>query len=410
MPWEGNKCPGSSETHTFASKYCLLKCDHQCVPASVLVHIANKASVDKHIGKYISATALLGCLRALYLERTKSWYQEPSTSWYSVRGTLLHAILENPDFDGLVHDMSGYVWRLIDKGACSTEVGQLWLSLESDLLTMASMLPKPYHVPDWKSEVEYELPLGVVDGEPRFLRGTVDVVRELAGEIIDYKTVGDKSLPYIGKFGAKPEHEMQFNIYRLMVERGYPVDTEGNPLPNYKPFKVNKIRAYYLSMMQVIGTGSNMTETTGWTASDPKLFGNEVLREVANTRDDLVMRRGKRKGSMNPEDYVVSTKHKYHLTYAIPEVKLMDLDEVLKFVIERSTILFDAFDHGTMPPLPPVEMQKWKCDSYCPVKAFCDVACAERGEERAKADEVSNELAVEGEGPTAAFSELSVED
>ena len=138
-----------------------MNCDHQCVPASVLVHIANKAFVEKHIGTYISATALLGCLRALYLERTEDWYQEPSTSWYSVRGTLLHAILENPDFGGLVHDMSGYVQRLIDKGLASAEVGQLWLTLESDLLAMASMLPKPYHVPDWESEREFEMSLGV---------------------------------------------------------------------------------------------------------------------------------------------------------------------------------------------------------------------------------------------------------
>lgn len=395
MPWLGNRCPGSSEVHTFESRHCLLNCDHQCVPASVLVHIANKAFVEKHIGTYISATALLGCLRALYLERTEDWYQEPSTSWYSVRGTLLHAILENPDFGGLVHDMSGYVQRLIDKGLASDEVGQLWLTLESDLLAMASMLPKPYHVPDWESEREFEMSLGVIDGQERFLKGTIDVLRPLLGEIIDYKTVGDKSLPYIGKFGAKPEHEMQFNIYRMLVERGYPVGQKDT----YKPIKVQKIRAYYMSMMQVIGTGSNMTETTAWTASEPKQFGNEISRVVANEREDLVVKRGKRKGSNNPEDYVLSEKKKYHLTYAIPDVKLLDLDDVFKFVVERATILFRAFDKGIMPPLPPVEMQLWKCDSYCPVKEFCDKVCAGRGEVRAKLETAnSSDMPLESEG------------
>ena len=372
-----------------------MNCDHQCVPASVLVHIANKAFVEKHIGTYISATALLGCLRALYLERTEDWYQEPSTSWYSVRGTLLHAILENPDFGGLVHDMSGYVQRLIDKGLASAEVGQLWLTLESDLLAMASMLPKPYHVPDWESEREFEMSLGVIDGQERFLKGTIDVLRPLLGEIIDYKTVGDKSLPYIGKFGAKAEHEIQFNIYRLLVERGYPIDQKDT----YKPIKVNKIRAYYMSMMQVIGTGSNMTETTPWAVSDPKTYGNEINREIANERQDLVMKRGKRKSSNNPEDYELSTKRKYHLTYAIPDVKLLDLDDVFKFVVERATILFRAFDKGIMPPLPSVEMMLWRCDSYCPVKSFCDKVCAKQGEVRAKLETVRDgDIPLETEG------------
>ena len=412
MPWCGNKCPGINEFHTFESKHCLLKCDHQCVPASVLVHIANKAFVEKHIGTYISATALLGCLRALYLERTEDWYQEPSTSWYSVRGTLLHAILENPDFGGLVRDMSGYVQRLIDKGLVGSELGQLWLTMESDLLAVASMLPKPYHGPDWESEVEFEMPLGVIDGQERFLKGTIDVLRRVAGEIIDYKTVGDKSLPYIGKFGAKAEHEIQFNIYRLLVERGYPIDKQGKRIPGYVPFEVKKIRAYYMSMMQVIGTGSNMTETTPWAVSEPKTYSNEISREIANEREDLVVKRGKRKGSNNPEDYVLSTKRKYHLTYAIPDVKLMDLDVVLKFVIERATILFRAFDKGIIPPLPPVEMQLWKCDSYCPVKSFCDKICAERGEERAKLETASDDILIEGDSATAVVDDdiLPVED
>ena len=396
MPHLGNRCPGSpvgQNEFTFDSKFCLQECKKQCVPASVLVHIANKSGIEKHIGEYVSATALLGCLRSLYLERINPWYQEPPISWYSVRGTLLHAILENPDFEGLVNDMGAYVNRLIDSGRAGVEAGQLWLALESDLLALASLLPKPYHVPDWQSEVEFELPLGVINGKERALKGTIDVLRPLAGEIYDYKTVGDKSLPYIGKFGAKPEHVMQFNIYRLLAMKGHPVGQKDS----YKPPDIKRIRSFYMSMMQVIGTGSTMVETTPWLGSEPKSYGSEISREVVNERDDVVMKRGKKRDSDNPDDYQISTKKRWKLVYDIPDVPLMPLDDVWNFVVEKATILFKAFDDGTMPPLPSVEMMKWKCDSYCAVKSFCDTICAERGEVRAKADSEPTDVPIEGE-------------
>jgi hypothetical protein len=400
--WKGNRCPGSDECHSFESGYCLNKCDHQCVPASVLVHIANKAATDKHIGTYVSATALLGCLRELYLERTKDWFQEPPTSWFSVRGTLLHTVLTNPDFHGLIKDMSNYITRIVDAGMTKGEIrpseaghiDKLWMTAETGLIELAKFLPKPYKVGDWESEIEFELPLGVIDGQERFLRGTIDVLRAMLGEIIDYKTVGDRSLPYIGKYGCKPEHIQQFNIYRLLVERGYPVDEKRRA--TWTPIKINKITAYYLTMMAVVGTGTNMVEVTPWTATEPKTYSTEVARQVVNERDDVVLKRGKRKGSNNPEDYQISHKTKYHLTYRIPHVPLLDLDEVYKFVIEKATILFRAFDHGEIPPLPSIEMQLWKCDSYCPVRIFCDEICKERSEERAKREEESNEVPVEG--------------
>jgi hypothetical protein len=237
------------------------------------------------------------------------------------------------------------------------------------------------------------LPLGNIDGQERFVRGTIDVLRAELGEIIDYKTVGDKSLPYIGKYGAKPEHIQQFNIYRLLVERGYPVDEKRRA--TWKSIKISKISAYYMSMMEVVGTGANMVETTPWLVKEPKKLGAEISREVVNERDDLVTKRGKHKGSNNPEDYQISHKKKYHLTYRVPNVPLLDLDEVFKFVIEKAAILFRAFDYGIVPPLPPVEMQLWKCDSYCPVRDFCDEICKKRGEVRAKQEEENDEIPVE---------------
>jgi hypothetical protein len=235
--------------------------------------------------------------------------------------------------------------------------------------------------------------LGIINGKERSLKGTVDVLRRLSGEIYDYKTVGDKSLPYIGKFGAKPEHIMQFNIYRLMAMKGFPVGQK----ETYKAVDVKRIRAYYMSMMQVIGTGTSMVEVTPWLGSEPKSYGTEVSRSVVNERDDVVVKRGKRRGSDSPDDYQISHKQRWRVTYAIPEIPLMPLDDVMNFVVEKATILFKAFDEGVIPPLPPTEMQLWRCDSYCPVKSFCDTICAERGEVRAKAESETTDVPVEGE-------------
>jgi hypothetical protein len=150
-----------------------------------------------------------------------------------------------------------------------------------------------------------------------------------------------------------------------------------------------------MSIMEVVGTGTNMVEITPWLATEPKTLGTEIARVVVNERDDVVTKRGKRKGSNNPEDYQISHKKKYHLTYQIPNVPFLDLDEVFKFVVENATILFRAFDHGEMPGLPPVDLQLWKCDSYCPVRNYCDEICKERGETRAKREEENTEIPVE---------------
>jgi hypothetical protein len=205
--------------------------------------------------------------------------------------------------------------------------------------------------------------------------------------------MGDRGLPYIGKYGPKPGHHMQFNIYRLLVERGYPVGHKDD----YVPVKIKKIRAYYMTMMQVAGTGSTMTEDTLYMVSAPKPSDTEIGRTVLNNRDDVVMKRGKRKGSNDPEDYELSHNTKYRLTYQVPDIELMDLDKVMEFVVEKATILFLAFDEGIMPGLPSEDLMLWKCDSFCPVRAYCDEICKERGEVRAKKETELVTIPIEGE-------------
>jgi DNA-directed RNA polymerase subunit RPC12/RpoP len=372
MPQVGNKCPGIQEYHTFESSYCLNDCDHQCVPASVLVHIQSKQRVDKHIGEYLSVTSLLGCLRQLYLERTLEYYVEPPKSWWSLRGKILHHLLENPG---------------------------------------------DVEIPNWESESEYEWPTGeyvclscgfiftaevahtvcpscsketVVEVK---LRGTIDVLRPLTGEMYDYKTIGDNGLAYI-KNGAKPDHIMQFNMYRLLVERGYPVGKKDS----YTPVKINKITAFYMTMMQIARTGGMIPEVTDWRVSNPPAHPNMVGEpELLGTRERLKLKKGKRKETAEPDDYELQIDKKFRLTYAVPEVPLMDLEEVASFVRNTAPILISAFKFGKMPPMCPPEMRAWKCDNYCPdqIRHACDAYNAKTGEKRVVEVELNKEIPLE---------------
>jgi hypothetical protein len=211
MAQKGNKCPGVNEYHTFESGFCLKSCEHQCVPASVLVHIENQRRVDKHQGAYLSVTSLLGCLRQLYLERTIDYYVEPPNSWWSLRGSILHRLLENPGLVSQIEDMKAEVYRLLKRGEGNREdVLARWMDIEAKLLDLANILPK-YEIPNWKSETEYEYPIGEIDGEMYYLRGTIDVLRAETGELYDYKTIGDKGLGIIkGRRKERPHPTVQY--------------------------------------------------------------------------------------------------------------------------------------------------------------------------------------------------------
>lgn len=350
MAQVGNKCPGINEYHTFESGHCLTTCDHQCVPASVLVHIQAAHRRDKHKGRYLSVTALLGCLRALYLERTIDYFVEPPKQWWSLRGKILHALLEDPG---------------------------------------------EQHIPNWQPETEYEWFTGLYwnaeaktitevpewpDSEPIILYGTVDVLRPETGEMYDYKTIGDNGLAYI-KEGAKPDHIKQFNIYRLMVERGRPRHSK----EPYVPVKIKSIVAFYMTMMQVIRTGGILVENSIWRESEPPDHPYMAGRpEVIGEREHMALKRGKRKATATPEDYDLKIQKKFRISYAVPDVPLLDLDELTNFIRTNTKLLVRAFELGEMPPMCPPEMRAWKCDGYCPdqIRNACDAHNAVTGEKR----------------------------
>lgn len=406
MPQIGNSCPSNidpndatlSPLKTFDSNYCVQECKQQCVPASVLVHIQSKLQKDKHRGWYISVTSLLGCLRQLYLERSIDYFVEPSKSWWMLRGSILHHLLENPGLDSIIGDLVKEVWKRAEMhGTNQTMVNTFLDEALCSLDKLAKILPAK-EIPNWEAETEYEYDTGLFvnsagvitddisliesvsnDWTPLFLRGTIDVLRPLTGEMYDYKTIGDKGLGVI-KNGAKPDHIMQFNLYRLLVERGWPLgNREG-----YTPVKINKITAFYMTMMQVVKTGGMLIETTPWRISTPIPKSTMISATVSAEKKELKVKRGKNKLSTNPDDFSLVDNKRFKLTYAIPEVPLLDLDECAAFVKKNVPLLYNGFRNNKMPPMCPPEMRVWKCNDYCPdaVRAACDAHNLLSGEVR----------------------------
>jgi len=336
MSMIGNMCPTGvtvegTNLHPFTSRTCVDRCINQCMPASILVQIEEAISQDKHTGEYISVTGLLGCLRQTYLERSIPYYLEPAKSWWKLRGKIVHSLLE---------------------GSAG--------------------------IPDWYTEVEYKYKIGVVQGKEYWLRGTIDVLRPVMGRILDYKTLGDKGLESL-KYGLKQDHIMQFNMYRFLALHGTPVDR--TDLPPVK--EIASITSYYLTMMQVACSGGVYEEKTIFRDSEPPCYGNELSREVIGTRQDLVLKKGKRKANAQMDDYEVKTKRRWKINYRIPSVPLLSLDEIKDFIHTQAPKMIAAFAEGTIPEMCSPDTRKWKCD-YCPapVLARCDEINKADGVER----------------------------
>jgi hypothetical protein len=204
------------------------------------------------------------------------------------------------------------------------------------------------------------------------------VLRRELKQIIDYKTIGDKGLPII-KNGAKPDHEWQFNIYRFLVEKGHPVGVKPE---DYQPVEIEKITAYYMTMMEIVQTGGLLDVTTGYQVKEPD--DGYLTKQIIAERDDIVTKKGKRKDSINPADKELSHKVKYRLTYAIPEVKLRPLEEVEAFIRRKSQVLIDAFQQSVVPDMCAPDVREWKCDDYChdAIRAACDAHNAKVGTPR----------------------------
>jgi hypothetical protein len=98
MPWTFALCPDES-TRTFDE---CLSCEDECFDLEIreaLFERERNWQAIEHTGDHISATALLGCLRSTYLERLTDYAATPESMWFSLRGELIHRLVERPDMD-----------------------------------------------------------------------------------------------------------------------------------------------------------------------------------------------------------------------------------------------------------------------------------------------------------------------
>ncbi len=227
-------------------------------PQPLLHLMVKEVTTNPHTEDYISVTSLLGCMRQTYLSRLYDIYVSPKKLWWSLRGQLIHAILE---------DQPGDI-----------------------------MVEKVFSI--------------VVEGIEIF--GKIDYYNPKTKHLQDFKTTGDRGIPFILKGGGKEDHISQVNIYKVLLEEnGYPVD---------------KLSIIYMSLMEAFSTGTTYIQE----------------KKTANVE------------------------------YKIPDVKIYKKEKVIEAMAIKANILNDAFRTGKLPPPPNDETQKWMCgEMYCSTNHVC---------------------------------------
>lgn len=293
MPWTHALCP-DGQIKTFDE---CLACNDRCFDLEIceaLYENERNWTDPAHTGSSISATALTGCLRNVYLERIIDYPAAPASAWWSLRGKLIHKLVERPDMD------NPYLRR--------SEI-----RLEADI--------NGYHLSGQLDN--YKL---------RFLD---------QGILKDWKSIGDNGIQYIVHDGAKQEHIWQTNIYAWLARQN--------------DYRVDHIQIVYMSLMQIVATGTNTTI-------------NEYLVAPPTAA-------GKRKNMVgNPvlaRSYP-SGKKKWACTYRVPDVPVFPDEDIVAYIEPRLAALSDGFQNGVMPPVADNEIRKWKCDGYCHVRAACE--------------------------------------
>jgi hypothetical protein len=273
------------------------------MPKAMLAKFAEQHAVNVHRGDMISPSALKGCTRKLVLERTTDYYAEPKKLYYAVRGSLIHGFLED-----------------IDLPDVSTE----------------KRLYKRF----------------TVGGRELVLSGQIDYYDGAEKAIEDYKTASDKVFYTLFNEGAKPEHILQTNVYRMLCDGGHLGSLEGPQV--FWP--VDRIEIHYVLMNQVITTGRVHSEMVNSYRSpnNGKKYKLETSRKVVG--------------------YTHRKTPTWEIKIDIPPVPLMSEADVLAHVTGAGIKTLAGFEHkaaGIMPPGVLYDGDKaWEC-GYCDVQATC---------------------------------------
>lgn len=301
----GFKCPpgGEEPGRDNTYDYCLSQCKSRCMPKAMLFKFVEQHRDNVHRGNMITPSALKGCKRKLVLERTTDYYEEPPKLYWAVRGSLIHGFLENVTIPGV-----------------STE----------------KRLYKRFDI----------------DGRVMEVSGQVDFYDEPEAAIDDYKTATDKAFYFLFDTGAKEEHVLQTNVYRLLCNGGNLGGFDGPQV--FWP--VDKIRIHYLLMGQVISTGRTHVERVN-SYKSPN-YGKKYKLETSRR--------------------VVGKTHRgtpiWEITLEIPPVPLMAEADVLAHIKNNGIKALDGFtikEAGGMPEGVLYDGDdSWEC-GYCAVKQPC---------------------------------------
>lgn len=241
----GSSCPPGYKDNDGKTKgsfkRCINNCKNKCLPEPVLNVLFNRIKTDHHVGNYISATALQGCMRSTYLQRTNNYYIRPSDRHYdSLRGTLIHSALEG-------QDKNKYL-------------------IEKDFYYSFNELETNDHIK---------------------LFGRVDLYNLETGVITDFKTIKDMGFQYLLKSGnPKDDHVWQANIYKFLLENGILKTKNINQteLFNLPKFKVNGIKIIYMCMKGASTTGST------YKVKERGLVNEYKIEEIPLLSDDKILK------------------------------------------------------------------------------------------------------------------------
>lgn len=96
MPVTHYACPETAPSYgeVHEPEFCITKCKHRCLSPFLIAALTASTRKNHHKGRYISATALSGCVRKLKLERTIDYAEEFKNLLYAFRGTITHTVVE----------------------------------------------------------------------------------------------------------------------------------------------------------------------------------------------------------------------------------------------------------------------------------------------------------------------------
>lgn len=234
-------CPEGKPTfgESHPPEHCITSCDDKCASPFLIAALTHSVRSNHHRGKYLSATALSGCKRKMYLERKLDYSEYMKNSFYSYRGTVMHQVVEDASSVRLGEfslDELGYLteWRMLI-GFCFEHGG---FALDSTV--------SPYDETTWehvKCPQCSRSRVRLADREWVLLGGTLDGLEPLwkhfdpkTGVLLcilwDLKTMQEYAVNYFIKGDAKNSyhphvkdaHFLQAQVYKYLSERSTPPD------------------------------------------------------------------------------------------------------------------------------------------------------------------------------------------